>query len=34
MELKNKSFNIFSIRYRIKFIDNVLDDEANCIYDI
>lgn len=32
MELKNKSFNIFGSKYRIKFVDNVLDEENNWIY--
>ena len=32
MELKNKSFNIFGTKYRIKFVDNVLDEESNWIY--
>lgn len=32
MELKNKSFNIFGTKYRIKFMDNVLDEEGNWIY--
>lgn len=32
MELKNKSFNIFGTKYRIKFMDNVLDEEDNWIY--
>ncbi len=32
MELKNKSFNIFGSKYRIKFVDNVLDEESNWIY--
>ena len=32
MELKNKSFNIFGTKYRIKFVDNVLDKESNWIY--
>ena len=32
MELKNKSFNIFGSKYRIKFMDNVLDKEGNWIY--
>ena len=32
MELKNKSFNIFGSKYRIKFVDNVLDEEGNWIY--
>lgn len=32
MELKNKSFNIFGTKYRIKFMDNVLDEESNWIY--
>lgn len=32
MELKNKSFNIFGTKYRIKFMDNVLDKEGNWIY--
>ena len=32
MELKNKSFNIFGTKYRIKFVDNVLNEESNWIY--
>lgn len=32
MELKNRSFNIFGSKYRIKFVDNVLDEESNWIY--
>ena len=32
MELKNKSFNIFGTKYRIKFMNNVLDEEGNWIY--
>ena len=32
MELKNTSFNIFGTKYRIKFVDNVLDEESNWIY--
>ena len=32
MELKNKSFNIFGSKYRIKFVDNVLDEESNWTY--
>ena len=32
MELKNKSFNIFGTKYRIKFMDNVLDEEGNWTY--
>lgn len=32
MELKNKTFNIFGTKYRIKFMDNVLDEEGNWIY--
>ena len=32
MELKNKSFNIFGTKYRIKFVDNVLDRENNWAY--
>lgn len=32
MELKNKSFNIFGTKYKIKFVDNVLDEEGNWIY--
>lgn len=32
MELKNKSFNIFGTKYRIKFMDNVLDEEGNWVY--
>ena len=32
MELKNKSFNIFGTKYRIKFVDNVLDGESNWVY--
>ena len=32
MELMNKSFNIFGSKYRIKFVDNVLDEESNWIY--
>ena len=32
MELNNKSFNIFGTKYRIKFMDNVLDEEGNWTY--
>ena len=32
MELKNKSFNIFGTKYRIKFVDNVLNEEGNWTY--
>ena len=32
MELKNKSFNIFGSKYRIKFVDNVLNRENNWVY--
>ena len=32
MELNNKSFNIFGTKYRIKFMDNVLDEECNWTY--
>ena len=32
MELKNKSFNIFGSKYRIKFVDNVLNEEGDWIY--
>lgn len=32
MELKNKSFNIFGSKYRIKFVDNVLDEKGDWIY--
>lgn len=32
MGLKNKSFNIFGTRYRIKFMDKVLDEEGNWVY--
>ena len=32
MELKNKSFSIFGTRYRIKFMDKVLDEEGNWVY--
>ena len=32
MELKNKSFNIFGTKYKIKFVDNVLDEEGNWMY--
>ena len=32
MELKNRSFNIFGSKYRIKFVDNVLDEENNWVY--
>ena len=32
MELKDKYFNIFGTKYRIKFMDNVLDEEGNWIY--
>lgn len=32
MELKNKSFNIFGTKYRIKFVDNVLNEEGDWTY--
>ena len=32
MELKNKSFNIFGSKYRIKFVDNVLNEEGDWTY--
>ena len=32
MELNNKPFNIFGTKYRIKFMDNVLDEEGNWTY--
>ena len=32
IELKNKSFNIFGSKYRIKFMDNVLNEEGDWIY--
>ena len=31
-ELKNKSFNIFGSKYRIKFVDNVLNEEGDWTY--
>lgn len=32
MELKNRSFNIFGSKYRIKFVDNVLNEEGDWTY--
>ena len=32
MELKDKSFNIFGSKYRIKFVDNVLNEEGDWTY--
>ena len=32
MELKNRSFNIFGSKYRIKFVDNVLNEEGDRTY--
>ena len=32
MELKNKSFNIFGTKYRIKFVDNVLNEEGDWVH--
>ena len=32
MELKNRSFNIFGSKYRIKFVDNVLNYEGDWTY--